>query len=222
MMSKQLRVPLEQALVKEQVGAKAATLAALLALRHRVPKGFVLPVEACSAVEGSLSAPLRQAIAEGLGELGGAAVAVRSSAVCEDGREASFAGQLSTTLDAVGPAAVEAGVMRCIASARASSVEAYQRAVGERGEVPIAVIVQRMVPPDAAGVAFTVDPSTGDAEITINAVSGLGDKLVSGEVTPETWVFSEHGAPRVSRGEKEVLDEKAARSIADLARQLEA
>jgi pyruvate, water dikinase len=119
-------------------------------------------------------------------------VAVRSSATVEDSAEASFAGLQDTYLGVSGAPAVLDYVRRCWASMYNDESVAYRRRLGlpEAG-VAMAVVVQRMVAPRAAGVMFTRSPVTGDRSVVaIEGVWGLGSALVSGDVTPDSWVIS--------------------------------
>ncbi len=119
------------------------------------------------------------------------AVAVRSSATAEDLPGASFAGQQDTYLAVTGTAAVIESVRRCWGSLWNDHAVAYRRRAGIEGadEVAMAVVVQRLVDADAAGVCFTADPVTGVREhVVINATWGLGEALVGGEVTPDLVV----------------------------------
>jgi phosphoenolpyruvate synthase/pyruvate phosphate dikinase len=119
-------------------------------------------------------------------------VAVRSSATVEDSAAASFAGLQDTYLGVSGADAVLAHVRRCWASMYNDESVAYRRRLGlpEDG-VAMAVVVQRMVAPRAAGVMFTRSPVTGDRSVVaIEGTWGLGSALVSGDVTPDSWVIS--------------------------------
>jgi pyruvate,water dikinase len=123
---------------------------------------------------------------------GGAPVAVRSSATGEDSAEASFAGLQDTYLWVCGAEAVVDHVRRCWASLYNTEAVAYRLRMnaGERG-VAMAVVVQRMVEPRCAGVMFTRSPVTGDRSvIAVEGSWGLGSALVSGEVTPDSFVIS--------------------------------
>jgi pyruvate,water dikinase len=118
-------------------------------------------------------------------------VAVRSSATAEDLPDASFAGQHDTFLNVTGVDAVLDAVRRCWASlwtSRAMSYRALNNIAPD--DVALAVVVQRLVPASAAGVMFTADPMTGARDtVMINAAWGLGESVVSGLVTPDTYVF---------------------------------
>ncbi len=117
-------------------------------------------------------------------------VAVRSSATAEDLPEASFAGQQDTYLNVRGEEAVVEHVQRCWASLFNPRAIAYREEQGfDHFDVSIAVVVQKMVDADKAGVMFTVNPHTGDRDkMVIEAAWGLGEAVVSGEVTPDTYI----------------------------------
>ncbi|MEV4756309.1 rifamycin-inactivating phosphotransferase [Micromonospora sp. NPDC049559] len=151
----------------------------------------------------ALSAEIRQAIEEitvpddlaaaitgALARLGEeAAYAVRSSATAEDLPTASFAGQQDTYLNVVGAAAVLRHVSRCWASLFTERAVIYRQRNGiDHRSVQMAVVVQRMVLPDAAGILFTADPVTGNRKVaTVDASFGLGEALVSGLVNPDVF-----------------------------------
>ncbi|GHH88348.1 putative phosphoenolpyruvate synthase [Streptomyces sulfonofaciens] len=143
------------------------------------------------AVPGDLAAAVTRALAQ-LGEH--AAYAVRSSATAEDLPTASFAGQQDTYLNVVGPAAVLRHISRCWASLFTDRAVAYRRRNGiDHRAVHMAVVVQRMVFPRAAGVMFTADPVTGNRKVaTVDAGFGLGEALVSGLVNPDVFTVR-HG-----------------------------
>ena len=120
----------------------------------------------------------------------GARFAVRSSALGEDGSAASYAGLHETELD-VAPDGVDASVRRCWASLWSPEALAYRtfRGISMDGAA-MAVVVQSLVPADAAAVAFTRHPVTGrEDQLVVTAVKGLGDAMVSGTVTPDTYVI---------------------------------
>jgi pyruvate,water dikinase len=132
------------------------------------------------------------AIRQAYTKMGGGLVAVRSSATAEDLPEASFAGQQATFLNISGENEVVDAVQRCWASLFEPRAIFYREENGfEHFKVGIAVPVQRMVQSDASGVMFTVEPTTSDrSKITIEAVLGLGEMIVSGDVTPDHYVVS--------------------------------
>lgn len=122
------------------------------------------------------------------GENGGSPpLAVRSSAVAEDGDTASFAGQFATELGVAGPRAMAESVRRCWASLFTSRALAYRLRAGiSLEDCPMAVGVLRLVPAYASGVSFSRDPVTANPERqVIEATFGLGEALVSGRVTPD-------------------------------------
>jgi phosphoenolpyruvate synthase/pyruvate phosphate dikinase len=119
-----------------------------------------------------------------------AAYAVRSSATTEDLPSASFAGQHDSYLNVVGPAAILVHVSRSWASLFTERAVTYRLRHGfEHRKVQMAVVVQRMVLPDAAGILFTADPVTSNREVAcVEASFGLGEALVSGLVNPDVYM----------------------------------
>jgi pyruvate,water dikinase len=124
-------------------------------------------------------------------QLGDGPVAVRSSATAEDLSEASFAGQQSTFLNVVGEDEVVDAVRACWASLFEARAIFYRADKGfEHMEVAIAVPVQHMVQSSRSGVMFTLEPVSGDrSKIAIEALFGLGEAVVSGELTPDLYVL---------------------------------
>ena len=118
-------------------------------------------------------------------------VAVRSSATAEDLPELSFAGQHETYLNVRGREESLAAVRDCWASLWTARAMDYRHRMGVgQASVAMAVVVQEMVPAEAAGVLFTANPVTGDrSEMVVNANYGLGESVVSGQVTPDTFVI---------------------------------
>ena len=123
-------------------------------------------------------------------ELGEGPVAVRSSATAEDLPEASFAGQQRTFLNVVGAENVVKAVQACWASLFEGRAIFYREEAGyDHTKVGLAVPIQRMVQSQKSGVMFTVEPVTSDAsKITIEAVYGLGEGIVSGEISPDLYM----------------------------------
>ncbi|MEU4347791.1 rifamycin-inactivating phosphotransferase [Streptomyces sp. NPDC023838] len=138
------------------------------------------------AIPGDLAAAITRALAR-VGEQ--AAYAVRSSATAEDLPTASFAGQQDTYLNVVGPTAILQHISRCWASLFTERAVTYRRRNGiDHRTVHMAVVVQRMIFPHAAGVLFTADPVTGNRKVaTVDAGFGLGEALVSGLVNPDVF-----------------------------------
>ena len=175
------------------VGGKAANLSRLARMYYHVPDGFCIPVSVMDEVH---PADLRDEIfaatsglmaCHSLSEL---TVAVRSSAVDEDGATASFAGQHETYLNIVGAEAILQAVTRCWESARSERALEYRRQQGLSVRRPqLAVLVQQLVASDVSAVVFSANPVTGNRnEIMINASWGLGESIVGGTVTPDTFI----------------------------------
>ena len=138
------------------------------------------------AIPDDLAAAITRALAR-LGEQ--AAYAVRSSATAEDLPTASFAGQQDTYLNVVGPAAILQHVSRCWASLFTERAVTYRLRNGfDHRKVHMAVVVQQMVFPQAAGILFTADPITGNRKVaSVEASFGLGEALVSGLVNADVY-----------------------------------
>jgi pyruvate,water dikinase len=117
-------------------------------------------------------------------------IAVRSSAVDEDGAGVSFAGQYETFLNIVGAEAAGHAVLRCWRTARSERVQTYRRQLGLAPDgVQMAVLLQQMVPADCSAFVFSANPVTGDTrQLVINANWGLGASIADGVVTPDTYV----------------------------------
>ncbi|MCZ6641188.1 MAG: PEP-utilizing enzyme [Gammaproteobacteria bacterium] len=122
-------------------------------------------------------------------------VAVRSSATAEDLPELSFAGQQDTYLNVRGKAALLDAVRRCWASLWTARAIGYRQRMGiDQDAVAMGVVVQVMVDADVSGILFTANPASGErSEIVVNASYGLGEAIVGGEVTPDTYVLERDG-----------------------------
>ncbi|MCI0395829.1 MAG: hypothetical protein L0332_35325 [Chloroflexi bacterium] len=168
----------------------------ILAYSQATTAGDLASFEAASQAirrlfeQGTIPAEVAEAVHQAADPLANTPLAVRSSATAEDLPEASFAGQQETTLNVSGEEALLAAVGRCWSSLWTGRAIAYRA----RQEIPpdgvsLAVVVQAMVPAEAAGVLFTLNPVTGNRdEMVINATWGLGEALVSGRVNPDTLV----------------------------------
>ena len=171
--------------------ADLAGIAAAGARLRALVGGAGPPAEVAAAVIAAYAA-----LGGGSGGSGGSAdgadVAVRSSATVEDSAGASFAGLQDTYLGIRGAPAVLEHVARCWASLFNDESLTYRRRLGmDEAGVAMAVVVQTMVAPRAAGVLFTRSPVTGDRSVVaIEGTWGLGSGLVSGNVTPDSWVIS--------------------------------
>lgn len=201
------------------LGGKGAGLDQMIRLGVDTPPGFCLTTQAFAYQLGEdvarlshaddpaerqrlladlaapLRAPLQDELSGALAKLVGdaqpdAALAVRSSAVGEDGHAASFAGIHETELG-LRPEQVAGAIGRCWASLLSDRAVEYRRVRGlSMADATMAVVVQLLVPAEAAAVVFTRHPVTGrDDRIVVNAVRGFGEALVSGEVTPHMAVL---------------------------------
>lgn len=213
-------------------GGKGANLGELVRAGFPVPDGFVVTTAAYDAFVASsdldarlderaavtdtgaigalfasaeLPDEIADAIAAGYAELGGGPVAVRSSATAEDLPDASFAGQQDTFLNVAGTDEVLDAVRRCWASLWNARAIAYrERARHDAGAgLSIAVVVQRLVSAEVAGVMFTANPANGRREQTvITAAWGLGEAIVGGLVEPDEYlvdrVHPENGRRRIA------------------------
>ena len=146
------------------------------------------PVKA-QAASLALTSDQRDALAAVRDEFADGALAVRSSSPEEDLAAASFAGLYETVLD-VAADGLEDAVRRCFLSCLDGRVFTYKLNMGFTDPAPsIAVVVQRMVPSETSGVAFSLNPLTNDYdEMLVNAHRGLGEALVAGEITPDAFV----------------------------------
>jgi rifampicin phosphotransferase len=233
-------------------GGKGANLGELVGAGFPVPDGFVVSTAAYDSVveqadldpviaeglsredgaairvafeQASVPDAVAAAIAEAYTDLGGGPVAVRSSATAEDLAGAAFAGQQDSYLNVVGTAAVLDAVRRCWASLWTDRAIAYRRRQ-EIGDSPrMAVVVQRMVDAEVAGVMFTANPVTGArGEVVVDAGRGLGEAVVSGLVTPEHFRLDpqdrvlEHTVGRADVVGHALLPEPALTGLATLGR----
>ena len=127
-------------------------------------------------------------------------VAVRSSATAEDSEAASFAGQQETYLHVRGVDAIVERIRDCWCSFFTERALFYRREKGSLRDLGMAVVVQRMVEPDVSGVLFTVDPTKGRRDrMVVEAVFGLGEGVVSGQLTPDHYVLARDGRLKRAR-----------------------
>lgn len=203
-------VPLAEA--DERCGRKAATLGRLMREGFAVPPGFV--------IANPEDSRWRRGLGQALAGLRPGPYAVRSSGLGEDGLTASFAGQFHTTLT-VPAAGVADAILRSAASGASATARAYASRLGQSVTEIAPVLVQQMVQADVAGVLFTRHPVTGADQVVIEAVDGLGDRLVNGEVAPERWIVGEHGIVEAPRSGV-LLTEQQVAELVGLGRQIEA
>ncbi|TMB83146.1 MAG: hypothetical protein E6J39_07185 [Chloroflexi bacterium] len=196
-----------------EVGGKAANLGELLAAGVRVPDGVVLTAGADRVTADER----RSLLLDAARDLGSGPFAVRSSGIAEDGSEHSFAGMFESVLN-VPLDELPSGIDRTLASAQTSRAAEYQP--GAHGQM--AVIIQRMVAPAAAGVVLTADPINGDRQAcVVTAVRGLADRLVAGAAVGDEWaVRGDVAAPR--RQPEHAIDRRQAVQIATEARRIAA
>jgi pyruvate,water dikinase len=221
-----------------RVGRKSAVLADLVAAGSVVPDGFSVTTDALDACLAAapptsddpaevkahietmpLPDGLIAEINEALSRLGDDPVAVRSSGVAEDLAGQSFAGQYESVLNVSGLDDVVTAIRTCWASGFSERVALY-RGDGQASS-DVGVLVQRMVAADAAGVAFSCNPVTGDSdEVLISAVVGLGERLMSGEQTADEWLVRDDAAQVTATAEASgptAIDAKQALEVAALA-----
>lgn len=187
-------------------GGKAVNLGRLMRAGFPVPEGFAVTTRAWQQRDGqdgagvastlsaesttsmsSMPALVAEEIRSAYRTLGSPVVAVRSSATAEDMAAASMAGQYETFLDIQGEPALLDAIQRCWASLNTSRVRSYLREHAvDSARVAMAVVVQRLVPADVAGVLFTTSPRDGHRrEMLLEASWGLGEMVVSGRVQPD-------------------------------------
>jgi len=185
------RLPVDEPL-SLQAGGKGKALSMLKQNGYPVPDGCVLLPE--SFTQGDITPAAWEQVQKELSRLRAgkpAAFAVRSSALQEDSAQASFAGEFESVLDVKTDEEIRKAIQTVVHSGTSARVESYTRHHGlEGGEHPVAVVIQRMVQPEYAGVLFTVDPLTGNyGQMSGNFVAGIGEKLVSGQVSAQTFTF---------------------------------
>ncbi|GAB3323590.1 phosphoenolpyruvate synthase [Geodermatophilus aquaeductus] len=180
---------------RDLVGGKAAGLAALIRWGERVPDGFCVTTDAHR--HGKVP---RAEVLAAYDRLGGGPVAVRSSATAEDLPDASFAGQQDTYLSVTGAEPLLEAIAACWGSLHTERAMAYREASGvPHDTVRMAVVVQRMVDAEVAGVLFTANPVTGSrSETVVDAASGLGSAVVDGTAAADHYVLD--GATPETRG----------------------
>ncbi|MCP9837967.1 hypothetical protein KBY84_10730 [Cyanobium sp. N.Huapi 1H5] len=190
-------VPLEAAEDLSCFGAKAVGLGQALRDGLPVPSGFALAADLVEAVASGDD----DAIAEVLAAVGGLSgpLAVRSSAIDEDGAAASFAGQHLTLLNVPSLEALAEALRAVWWSANSDSAISYRKRVGLFSRPSVGVVVQTLLSPVSAGVMFTRNPVTGVDERVIEASWGLGEAVVAGLVIPDHICLDRAGMVRECR-----------------------
>lgn len=180
-----------QSVHDEGYGGKALELGRALRAGLPVPAGWALSPSLVERVVVGESAARQQLFArlDGLGP-----AAVRSSAVGEDGADASFAGQHTSVLNVRGREALLAAIASVYESAHSSAALAYRRRMGITAEPRMAVVLQELVLAESAGILFTENPLTGADERVIEGAFGLGEAVVAGLVTPDRFRVARGGA----------------------------
>ena len=160
---------------RELIGSKGLGLYKCQLLDVKVPEFYVIPTKYCMQFKGKkIGKPLANELKQVLKKLGGF-VAVRSSSVVEDLETGSMAGQFKTVLNVD----TYSGLLKAVRQVWASA----------DGVAPnMAVIIQKQLKPDLAGVLFTRNPVNGKSETVIEYIPGLGDQLVSGKREPNRIV----------------------------------
>jgi rifampicin phosphotransferase len=209
-------------------GGKGASLARLARAGLPVPPGFHVTTRAYRTYVEQHGRDFTREIPPDIARdirtaYRGGPVAVRSSATAEDLPDLSFAGQQDTFLDVSGEAEVLDAVRRCWASLWNERATVYRERHGVDAEaVAMAVVVQEMVPADAAGVLFTEDRG----RLVINAARGLGEAVVGGQVTPDVLVFDRASGTEIERtipeGRGPALTAGQAARLFELGREIEA
>jgi pyruvate phosphate dikinase-like enzyme/cyclic nucleotide-binding protein len=185
-------VPLAEASETSVFGSKAVGLGEAIRDGLPVPPGIALSgpvVEAVASDDEHVIAEVAAAVAEL-----SAPLAVRSSAVDEDGKDASFAGQHLTLLNVPSSDEVPSALREIWWSANSDSAITYRQRVGLFTRPSVGVVIQSLLDPDVAGVMFTENPVTGADERVIEASWGLGEAVVAGLVIPDTFRVDRSGA----------------------------
>jgi len=175
----------------DRIGGKARGLAQLFELGLPVPPAVVLTTDAHERWRGrgGVADADRRALEDVLARLGDP-LAVRSSAVDEDAGDRSAAGQYESVIGVRGINELLAAVEHCWRAAESERASAYRGGEASR----VALVVQRMIPADRAGVAFSADPLTGDrSAVIVEAVFGYGEGAVAGTITPDRYAVAREG-----------------------------
>lgn len=173
-----------------EVGGKGASLGEMTQAGFPVPPGFVVTTEIYQKFANDiLPIDVQEEILQAFDKLGAERVAVRSSAVAEDSSSASWAGQLESYLNVTRGDLIES-IRKCWNSIKSERALAYAGQLGlAEDQLGVAVVVQKMVESEAAGVMFSINPITKDPnEIMIEGGFGLGEMIVQGMITPDNFI----------------------------------
>jgi len=191
-------------------GGKATNLGFLIKNGFNVPEGFCISTEITELTE-----EIKKEIIEKFKKLG--KVSVRSSATCEDAEKSSFAGQFDTFLTVNSGKKLLEKIKKCWDSANSKRVLVYMK--NKKIEnVKMAVIVQKMVNADFAGVMFTIDP-VDKKYILIEVAKGLGENIVSGRVTPSNFFIDDNKI--IKKNNMDEFDENLVIKIAKIGKKIE-
>ncbi len=200
--ARSIALPLAEAFDVHVLGGKAVQLGAAIRGGLPVPPGYALSPDLVDDVVAH-DPPAIAALAQLSDELG--TMAVRSSAPDEDSADASFAGAYLSVLGVSGADAVAVAVREVHRSGQLAGAHSYRDALGLGPEHRMSVVVQQLVDADVAGVLFTRNPVTGADERLIEASWGLGEAVVGGLVTPDSYRVARGGGTLERRlGDKDI------------------
>ena len=194
-------------------GGKATNLSFLMQNGFNVPGGFCISTKITQ-----LGKKTEKEIIKQYKKLN-SKVSVRSSATVEDAKNASFAGQFDTFLNIDSEKKLIKAINDCWKSASSSRAKSYSKNKNIKN-AKMAVIVQKMVDTDFAGVIFSIDPIY-KKHLLIEVVKGLGDKLVSGEVTPNTYFIDRKNFKIIKKEIQFSFDEQKLSEIAEVVMEIE-
>ena len=183
--------PLADAVDAGVFGGKAVQLGAAIRSGLPVPPGYALSAEDVEAIarEDARAIAMLGQVCDQLGP-----TAVRSSALDEDSAEASFAGAHLSVLGVSGTAATIEAVRAVLASGQDAGAQSYRTQLGLELSASMAAVIQALIDADVAGVLFTRNPVTGADERVIEASWGLGEAVVAGLVTPDSYRMARGGS----------------------------
>jgi phosphoenolpyruvate synthase/pyruvate phosphate dikinase len=190
-------------------GGKGSSLAKMISAGLSVPDGFVLTTEAYSSYSkldiDTIPSDFKAQTIKAFEDMDTEYVAVRSSANCEDGVDNSFAGQFDSFLNTPKDNLIE-NILKCWDSINSPRCQEYLREKNIISEsVKVAVVVQKMIQSEVSGIAFTVNPVTNNnTEIMIEAGYGLGEAIVSGQITPDNYLVNKQN---LTISEKSISDQ---------------
>jgi rifampicin phosphotransferase len=185
---------LEGNLIESTAGAKAFQLGRLKRAKYPVPDGFVITSNAFEEFfknSNRINEAFQTELKAALNDVKAVRYMVRSSAIGEDGHEASFAGQLDSFQSGPNCDEILSNIQKCWSSYQKDNVTAYEQIKQVRLN-GMAVIVQELIEPDHAGVIFTRNPEN-ESELLVEFVSGHGEQLVSGKVNPQRFTYDLYG-----------------------------